>query len=65
MFLVDAGGYLADLAGRELSGQLDYSDRNHIRQCFRLSQCGSTAFTPSGRAIQPAHTAGSDALTPL
>ena len=32
-FLVDAGGYLTALARRELSGQLDYGQRNHIENC--------------------------------
>jgi transposase-like protein len=34
-FLVDAGGYLTALARRELSGQLNYSDRNHIEKWFQ------------------------------
>ena len=34
-FLVDAGGYLTALARRELSGQLDYSERNHIEKWFQ------------------------------
>ena len=32
-FLVDAGGYLTALVRRELSGYLNYSDRNHIENC--------------------------------
>ncbi len=31
-FLVDAGGYLTSLARRELSGQLNYNERNHIEK---------------------------------
>jgi transposase-like protein len=31
-FLIDAGGYLTALARHELSGQLDYEDRNHIEK---------------------------------
>ncbi len=31
-FLVDADGYLTALARYELSGQLDYSDRNHVEK---------------------------------
>lgn len=31
-FLVDAGGFLTALARHELSGQLDYTDRNHIEK---------------------------------
>jgi transposase-like protein len=34
-FLVDAGGYLTALARRELSGQLNDSDRNHIEKWFQ------------------------------
>jgi putative transposase len=34
-FLVDPGGYLTALARRELSGQLDYSERNHIEKWFQ------------------------------
>jgi transposase-like protein len=34
-FLVDAGGYLTALARHELSGQLDYTDRNHIEKWFQ------------------------------
>jgi len=34
-FLVDAGGYLTALARHELSGHLDYHDRNHIEKWFQ------------------------------
>ena len=34
-FPVDAGGYLTALARHELSGQLDYSDRNYIEKWFQ------------------------------
>lgn len=34
-FLVDTGGYLTALARRELSGQLYYSERNHIEKWFQ------------------------------
>ncbi len=34
-FLVDAGGYLTALARHELSGHLDYEDRNHIEKWFQ------------------------------
>jgi putative transposase len=34
-FLVNAGGYLTALARRELSGQLDYSDRSHSKKWFQ------------------------------
>ena len=34
-FLVGAGGYLTALVRRELSGQLNYSDRNHIKKWFQ------------------------------
>lgn len=32
-FLVDAAGYLTALARQEVSGQLNYSDRNHVENC--------------------------------
>jgi len=35
VFLVDAGGYLTALARHELSGQLDYLERNHIEKWFQ------------------------------
>ncbi|PSQ63658.1 MAG: IS6 family transposase [Halobacteriales archaeon SW_8_66_22] len=34
-FLVDAAGYLTALARRELSGQLNYRERNHIEKWFQ------------------------------
>ena len=34
-FLVDGMGYLTALARHELSGQLDYSERNHIEKWFQ------------------------------
>ena len=34
-FLVDAGGYLTALARHELSGHLDYRDRDHIEKGFQ------------------------------
>ena len=34
-FLVDADGCLTALARHELSGQLDYTDRNHIKKWFQ------------------------------
>ena len=34
-FLVDAGGYLTALFRHELSGQLNYSERNHIEKWFQ------------------------------
>ena len=34
-FLVDAGGYLTALFRHELSGQLDYEERNHIEKWFQ------------------------------
>jgi len=36
-FLVDGAGYLTTLACHELSDQLDYSERNHIKNGSRLS----------------------------
>ena len=34
-FLVDAGGYLTALFRHELSGQLNYTERNHIEKWFQ------------------------------
>ena len=34
-FLIDGAGYLTDLARRELSSQLNYSERNHIEKWFQ------------------------------
>jgi hypothetical protein len=34
-FLVDAGGYLTAFARHEVSGHLDYEDRNHIEKWFQ------------------------------
>ncbi|SEP31113.1 DDE domain-containing protein [Halorientalis persicus] len=34
-FLVDAGGYLTALVRQKLSGQLNYTDRNHIEKWFQ------------------------------
>jgi transposase-like protein len=34
-FLVDAGGYLTALARHDLSGHLNYHDRNHIKKWFQ------------------------------
>ncbi|MFC6765489.1 IS6 family transposase [Natrinema soli] len=34
-FLVDGGGYLTALFRHELSGQLNYTDRNHIEKWFQ------------------------------
>ncbi|ELY25837.1 transposase [Natrialba magadii ATCC 43099] len=34
-FLVDAGGYLIALARHDLSGQLNYSERNHVEKWFQ------------------------------
>jgi len=36
-FLVDAAGYLTALARRELSGQLNHRDRNHIEKWFHTA----------------------------
>ena len=35
-FLIDAGVYLTALARQELSGQLDYSERNPIEKWFQI-----------------------------
>lgn len=59
-FLVDAAGYLTALAQRELSGQLDYSERNHIEKCFHTTTMRIDRFqwgqsgeqTPVATAVQ-------------
>jgi len=33
--LVDAGGYQTALSRHDLSGHLDYRDRNHMEKCFQ------------------------------
>ncbi len=52
-FLVDGGGYLTALLRHELSGHLNYSERNHIEKWFQTVQCGSTVSMHSGWAVQP------------
>ncbi|ELY99873.1 Integrase catalytic region [Natrialba aegyptia DSM 13077] len=57
-FLVDGAGYLTDLSRFELSGHLDYVDRNHIEKwfhtlkiwvdCFHNSWVGSRARPENG-----------------
>lgn len=51
-FLVDAGGYLTALARHELGGQLNTATETTSKSGFRPSQCGLTAFTPSGGAVR-------------
>jgi transposase-like protein len=41
-FLVDAAGYLTALAYRELNGQLDYRERNHIEKWFHTVTIGTS-----------------------
>ncbi len=35
-FLVDIGGYLTAFACHELSGQVNYTERNHIKKWFQI-----------------------------
>ncbi len=56
--LVDAGDYLTVLARQDLSGRLITVDEILSKNGLRRSQCGSTAFTRSGGAVQPAFAAG-------
>ncbi len=59
-FLVDGSGYLTVSLRHELSGHLNYSERNHIEKWYKLSQYGSTASMPSGGAVQPVLVTGRD-----
>ena len=43
-FLVVGTGYLTALARRELSGQLNYSERNHIEKWFQTVTMGIDRF---------------------
>ncbi len=58
-FLVDAGGYLTALACHELSGQLNYSDRNHIEKWFQTVAMRIDRFHSFWRAVNPARNGGS------
>lgn len=57
-FLVDASGYLTALTHHELSGQLDYSGRNHVEEWFQTVSMRIDRFTRSVRAVWPAQDAG-------
>ncbi|EMA48526.1 transposase [Halococcus thailandensis JCM 13552] len=59
-FLVDAGGYLTALARRELSGHLDYSERNLIEKLFQTVTMRIDRFHSFWEGVQPAHGAGCD-----
>jgi len=45
-FLVDAGGYLTVIVRHELSGHLDYEDRNHIEKWFQMITIWINRFHP-------------------
>ncbi len=49
-FLVDAGGYLTALARHELSGQLNYSERNHVEKLFQTVSMRTDHFYSFWRA---------------
>ena len=59
-FLVDAGGYLTALARHDLSGHLDYHDRNHIEKWFqtvtmridRFHSCWRSSQSPARRWLR-------------
>ncbi|QIO25342.1 IS6 family transposase [Haloarcula sp. JP-L23] len=51
-FLVDAAGYLTALERRELSGQLDYRERNHIEKLFHIVTMRINRFHPFWRGSQ-------------
>jgi transposase-like protein len=52
-FLVDAGGYLTALARHDLSGHLDYHDRNHIEKWFQTVAMRIDRFHSFWRGSQP------------
>ena len=43
-FLVDAGGYLSSLFRHDLSGQLNYTERNHIEKWFQTVSMQTDRF---------------------
>ena len=51
-FLVDAGGYLTALARHELSGQLNYTHRNHIEKWFQTVTMRTDRFYSFWRGSQ-------------
>ena len=51
-FLVDAGGYLTALVRRELSGQLNYTHRNHIEKWFQTVTMRTDRFHSFWRGSQ-------------
>ena len=48
-FLVDAGGYLTALFRHDLSGQLNYTERNHIEKWFQTITMRIDRFHPFSR----------------
>ena len=65
-FLVDAGGYLTALARHELSGHLEYRDRDHIEKWFQTVSMRIDRFHSFGGAVNQAPDAvsvGSDTIT--
>ena len=56
-FLVDAGGYLTALFRHDLSGQLNYTERNHIEKWFQTVSMRIDRFHSFWRGSQSsAHT---------
>ena len=53
MFLVDGYGYLTTLARIGLSGQLDYTDRNHIEKGFHTLKMWIDRFHTSWVGSRP------------
>jgi len=64
-FLIDGAGYLTACACRELSGQLDYSDRNHVENWFQTAAMRIGRFHSFCRGIQPASALAATVQTPL
>ncbi|WP_276272933.1 IS6 family transposase [Haloarcula litorea] len=56
VFLVDAGGYLTALSRHDLSGWLDYHDRNYIEKWFQTLAMRLTRFHSYWRGSQASAT---------
>ena len=56
MFLVDGFGYLTALSRLELSGRLDYKERNHIEKWFHTlkmrTDCFHSSWVSSWRSVR-------------
>ena len=57
-FLVDGMGYLTALARTDLSGHLNYTDRNIVEKLFEPFPCGLAASMKPETPVKPAQNAG-------